>query len=92
MTASAEVVNGGRTLYTAYCAVCHGGAAVSGGVIADLRHLNQNKHAAFVGIVQNGLTSKGMPSFAGVLKDDEIKAIQAYVVQRAQDAKQRRAR
>lgn len=87
MTASAEVVQGGRILYTAYCATCHGGAAVSGGVIADLRHLNQNKHEAFVSIVQNGIVSKGMPSYSGVLKDEEIKAIQAFVIKRAHDEK-----
>ncbi len=85
LTASAEVIQGGRILYTAYCATCHGGAAVSGGVIADLRHLSQNKHEAFVSIVQNGIASKGMPSFAEVLKDDEIKAIQAFVIKRAHD-------
>ena len=87
MTASAEIVQGGRILYTAYCATCHGGAAVSGGVIADLRHLNQNKHEAFVSIVQTGSASKGMPSYAGILKDEEIKAIQAFVIKRAHDEK-----
>ena len=74
-------------LYAKNCAVCHGGAAVSGGVIADLRHLNQNKHEAFVSIVQNGIASKGMPSYAGILKDEEIKAIQAFVIKRAHDEK-----
>lgn len=85
LTASAEVIQGGRMLYAAYCSTCHGGAAVSGGVIADLRHLNQNKHEAFLSIVQNGIASKGMPSFAGVLKDEEIKAIQAFLIKRAHD-------
>ncbi len=87
LMASGQVIQVGRMLYTAYCSTCHGGAAVGGGVIADLRHLNQNKHEAFVSIVQNGIASKGMPSYAGVLKDDEIKAIQAYVIKRAHDAK-----
>jgi quinohemoprotein ethanol dehydrogenase len=87
LAASAEVVQTGRLLYARYCGVCHGGAAVSGGVIADLRHLNQNRHEAFVGIVQNGLVNKGMPSFGEVLKEDEIRAIQAFVIKRAHDAK-----
>jgi quinohemoprotein ethanol dehydrogenase len=87
LAASAEVVQNGRLLYARYCGVCHGGSAVSGGVIADLRHLNQNRHEAFVGIVQNGLVNKGMPSFGEVLKEDEIRAIQAFVIKRAHDAK-----
>ncbi len=87
LAASAEVIQGGRMLYTAYCATCHGGAAVGGGVLSDLRHLNQNKHEAFVSIVQGGIVSKGMPSYAGVLKDDEIKAIQAFIIKRAHDEK-----
>ncbi len=87
LVASEQVIQGGRMLYTAYCSTCHGGAAVGGGVIADLRRLNQNQHEAFVSIVQNGIASKGMPSYAGVLKEDEIRAIQAYVIKRAHDAK-----
>ncbi|MFN0109569.1 MAG: PQQ-dependent dehydrogenase, methanol/ethanol family [Blastocatellia bacterium] len=85
LSASDEAINGGRILYTAYCATCHGGAAVGGGVIADLRHLNQNKHEAFLDIVRSGIASKGMPSYAGILKDEEIKAIQAFVIKRAHD-------
>ena len=87
LTASTDVVQNGRMLYAKYCALCHGGGAVSGGVIADLRYLNQNKHEAFVGIVQNGLVNKGMPNFGEVLKEEEIKAIQAFVIKRAHDAK-----
>jgi quinohemoprotein ethanol dehydrogenase len=87
LMASAETVNSGRMLYARYCSACHGGSAVSGGVIADLRHLNADKHAAFVGIVQNGLVNKGMPSYGEVLTETEIKAIQAFVIKRAHDAK-----
>jgi quinohemoprotein ethanol dehydrogenase len=87
LTASNEIVQSGRMLYARYCSVCHGGSAVGGGVIADLRRLDQNKHEAFLGIVKNGLDSKGMPSYGGVLKDEEIKAIQAFVIKRAHDAK-----
>ena len=86
-TASADVVQSGRLLYAKNCGICHGGAAVSGGMIADLRHLNQDKHAIFVSTVQNGIATRGMPSYAGILKDEEIKAIQAFVIKRAHDAK-----
>ncbi|MFN7928051.1 MAG: PQQ-dependent dehydrogenase, methanol/ethanol family [Blastocatellia bacterium] len=87
LTAAADVVNAGRLLYAKNCGLCHGGAAVSGGVIADLRHLNQTKHDAFLSIVQNGIATQGMPSFGGILKDEEIKAIQAFIIKRAHDEK-----
>jgi quinohemoprotein ethanol dehydrogenase len=85
LTASEEVVQNGRMLYAKYCSVCHGGSAVGGGVIADLRHLNQNQHEAFLSNVQNGIASKGMPNYGGILKDDEIRAIHAFVIKRAHD-------
>jgi quinohemoprotein ethanol dehydrogenase len=89
LTASAETVQQGRMLYTAYCSACHGGAAVSGGVIADLRHMSAAKHGAFVAIVQAGIPGKGMPGHEGILTEAEIKAIQAYVIKRAHDKKEK---
>jgi quinohemoprotein ethanol dehydrogenase len=85
LTASADVVQTGRLLYAKYCSTCHGGAAVGGGVIADLRHLNAGQHEAFPDIVRRGIANKGMPSYAGVLKDEEIRAIHAFVIKRAHD-------
>jgi quinohemoprotein ethanol dehydrogenase len=90
-TASAETVQKGRELYHQYCVFCHGLAGVGGGVIKDLRYLSAERHKSFVGIVANGLPGKGMPDFEGTLATDEIKAIQAYLIKRANDEKSRKA-
>jgi quinohemoprotein ethanol dehydrogenase len=85
LTASAERVQKGRELYHQYCMFCHGVSAVGGGVIADLRHMNARTHRAFAGIVLAGLAPKGMPSFAGTLSAEEVRAIHAYIIKRAHD-------
>ncbi|MEM7017837.1 MAG: PQQ-dependent dehydrogenase, methanol/ethanol family [Pseudomonadota bacterium] len=84
--ASAQVVANGERLYYKYCTRCHGDAAISGGVIPDLRHLDANTHAQWDGIVLGGaLTNKGMVGFAELLSKEESDAIHAYVIKRAHD-------
>ena len=90
-TASAETVQKGRDLYHTYCVFCHGLAAVGGGAIKDLRFMSAERHKSFVGIVSNGLANKGMPDYQGELTADEIKLIQAYIIKRANDEKNRKA-
>ncbi len=85
LTADANTVNHGRDLYNGNCGVCHGLSAVSGGVVPDLRYLSPEKHAIFPGIVFGARASRGMPSFAGRLKPDEIEAIHQYLIKRAHD-------
>jgi quinohemoprotein ethanol dehydrogenase len=53
--------------------------------------MSTERHQAFTGIVTNGLPAKGMPNYEGVLSSDEIKAIQAYIIKRANDEKNRKA-
>jgi len=66
--------------------VCHGDGAVGGGVVPDLRYMNAEKHQMWAGIVLGGLLQdKGMVSFAGVLSPEEVTAIQAYVIERANE-------
>ena len=40
LEATKEQVDQGRTLYTQYCSFCHGGGAISGGSVPDLRHMD----------------------------------------------------
>ncbi|MEP7272614.1 MAG: PQQ-dependent dehydrogenase, methanol/ethanol family [Acidobacteriota bacterium] len=91
LTASVEVVNEGRTLYHRNCIFCHGAAAVGGGVIADLRHLDARGHASFDKIVRSGIPSQGMPSFGASLTANNVQAIQAYIIKRAHDEKAERS-
>ncbi len=89
-TASAETVQQGRELYHTYCVFCHGLAAVGGGAIKDLRYMSKDRHQSFVGIVQNGLAAKGMPDYKDEITAEQIKLIQAYIIKRAHDEKNRK--
>ena len=76
----------GRTLYTFHCLPCHGGAAISGGSVPDLRHMDAETHQYFVGIVLGGMRAeKGMPNFVDRLSIEQANAIHAYLVKRAND-------
>ncbi|NKF24634.1 PQQ-dependent dehydrogenase, methanol/ethanol family [Solimonas marina] len=87
-TATEAQIAKGRDLFNGHCSQCHGINAVSGGVVPDLRRLTAAKHQMFPGIVMGAYASKAMPSFAGVLKPDEIDDIHAYLIKRAYDLKE----
>ena len=56
-------------------------------MLPDLRRLTPQKHARFHEIVLGGLLEPlGMSSFAGDLDEDQVDAIQAYVVSLAREA------
>ena len=63
---------------------------MGGGVIADLRKLDAKKHESFDRIVRGGIPGKGMPAFAAALTAEDVRAIQAYVIKRANDEKAER--
>jgi PQQ-dependent dehydrogenase (methanol/ethanol family) len=76
----------GKQRFADRCMVCHGDGAVGGGVVPDLRYMNAEQHQMWMGIVLGGLRrDKGMVSFAGVLSGEEALAIQAYVIERANE-------
>lgn len=82
----AELASAGRRKYeTNICVDCHGLDVISaGGTIKDLRYSSLETHQQFAGIVLGARFDKGMPAFT-YLSLDDIKAIQAYVVNRAWD-------
>jgi len=83
-TASREVIEKGAELYDRTCARCHGPQAIGGGVIKDLRHMKPETHAAFKDIVLKGtLVGLGMGSFANELSEEDVEAIHAYLIERA---------
>jgi PQQ-dependent dehydrogenase (methanol/ethanol family) len=78
-----ESIARGKQLYADLCMVCHGDGVVGGGVLPDLRYMSAEKHRKWVGIVMGGLHRKnGMVSYASVLKPDDSRAIQAFVIER----------
>jgi alcohol dehydrogenase (cytochrome c)/quinohemoprotein ethanol dehydrogenase len=83
----AKVLETGRLLFNGYCGVCHGDAAVGGGVLPDLRHsASIQEPERWKRIVLDGsLSSQGMVSFAPVLTPELAETVRAYVIGRAND-------
>lgn len=69
----------GEDLYLQWCARCHGVGAVSSGLLPDLRKSSEDVKGVFFDIVQKGMRGVGMPGFEGILSDDEIRKIEAWV-------------
>ena len=89
VTAPIAVSNAGGTLFGRYCSVCHGDAAVAGGLNPDLRHSAMiNKAADFKKIVLEGAyKAQGMVSFAADMSPEEAEGIRAYLIKRANEDK-----
>ena len=87
--ASAETIALGKVKYARYCAVCHAPAAVGSTELPDLRRSGALGNAqAWQSIVHDGaLRDVGMVSFSESMSADEIEAIRAYVIQRANEDK-----
>jgi quinohemoprotein ethanol dehydrogenase len=76
-----ELVANGREVYGANCAVCHGLAVVSGGLLADLRYSGAAVLSNYRQIVLEGkYASLGMPSFRGMLTAEDVEAVRAFVL------------
>lgn len=86
-TASNADVAKGDQLFHRYCAVCHGFLAMSAQVVPDLRLSAPEVFGRYKEIVLDGeRKDNGMASFADQLKEDDVKAINAYVLRQANAA------
>ncbi len=87
-TADEETVARGKYLYHRHCVVCHGDAAVSGGLLPDLRASPAIRGDLWNTIVLDGaLTERGMVSYAAELERDDAEAIRAYIIARAHESR-----
>lgn len=80
----------GASGYNQNCARCHGIEAISGGIAPDLRYLEagQSGDEWFIGRVRHGATINGdykMPPFEGLLSQEAMWAIRAYLESRPAD-------
>jgi mono/diheme cytochrome c family protein len=74
-------IEAGAEVYATHCASCHGERLRNTGAAYDLLQLKPNERERFVQAVNDG---KGqMPSWAGVISDEEIDQIWAYIRSRA---------
>jgi mono/diheme cytochrome c family protein len=87
--ATAAEIADGSALYMQYCNRCHSPDrnAVKSGAIPDLRRANAATHATFEQVVRGGARrTLGMPSFAQDLSSDQVRLIQAWVIDQARHA------
>jgi len=70
-------IEAGENVYNNNCAPCHGDQLVSTGQFPNLRKLTANDHARFESTVHNGKNQ--MPPWKGVLSDEEIDRLWAYI-------------
>jgi alcohol dehydrogenase (cytochrome c)/quinohemoprotein ethanol dehydrogenase len=89
VTGTPEQIAKGGQIYGRYCNVCHGDAAVAGGVNPDLRHSGAiNSPEGIKTVVLDGaLHENGMVSFKSALKPEDVEAIRLYLIKRANEDK-----
>ncbi len=77
-----EVISLGGEVFQAKCAVCHG-ATLEGSIgpnLIDETWINgTGTLLEIAGIIRKGVLEKGMPSWEGQLKNDEIRAVTAFI-------------
>jgi len=84
--ASPEVIREGQALYDSHCFGCHGVMAVAG-PIKDLRYATAEVHDQFEAIVRGGAREPlGMPGFGDLITSEQVQAIQAFVLFRAEQS------
>lgn len=90
LDASDEEVRNGQNLYAESCARCHGSVERDhGSGFPNLAFLARARHEAFEAIVLEGAMSYGgMASFADVLTEQEVQAIQAFIASRQRALRQ----
>jgi quinohemoprotein ethanol dehydrogenase len=87
-TADAATIKTGEALFARFCSVCHGEAAIGGGVVPDLRTSPFIAVDAWYSIVLDGaLKEGGMAPFAPVLDREQATAIRDYIIHRANEDK-----
>jgi quinohemoprotein ethanol dehydrogenase len=84
LRASEAQVIEGRAVFAETCRSCHGDEARGG--LKDLRYMSSETHAEFRDIVLGGIRSdKGMASFKDILTENQVDAIHAYLIARANE-------
>ena len=82
-----ELIAKGAALYYQYCETCHGiGGDGRNSLHPDLSRLPVTKHQLFSQIVLGGILAKnGMASFSNSLTEEDVEAIQHYLLKQQSD-------
>jgi quinohemoprotein ethanol dehydrogenase len=86
-TGNPDQVARGGDLYARYCSVCHGDAAVAGGLVPDLRRSSAIGFADTIKavVIDGALKHQGMVSFASAITPADAEAIRQYLIKRANE-------
>ena len=83
---TAETVALGKELFMRHCSICHKNNS-AGGTVPDLRRINAKTYGEFEDIVLGGIrATRGMGSFKGQLKAQEVEAIRDSIIHDAWQA------
>jgi quinohemoprotein ethanol dehydrogenase len=84
LRASEAQIIQGRRLFGETCSRCHGENAIGG--LKDLRFMTPEARAEFNAVVLEGTRKdKGMVGFSDILSSDDVAAIEAYLIARANE-------
>jgi len=88
-TAPRQVIAKGQEEFADHCAMCHDAAYGNRGVFPDLRYSAMLRSPeAFRAVVLGGaLQASGMASFKGQLTRQDVQAVRAYLIERANELK-----
>jgi len=88
-TASKDVIEAGREKFAGHCANCHDPLYANRSVFPDLRYSPMlAAKESFASVVIGGaLQANGMSSFRERLSPDEVESVRAYLIERANQAK-----
>jgi mono/diheme cytochrome c family protein len=72
----------GQTVFTTYCAACHGpeGAGLVGPNLTDTVFQHGNTKADIVRVVMNGVGDKGMPAWGAILPPEDVDAVADFTI------------
>ena len=79
VNSDALVIARGEYEYHEHCQFCHGAGVIGGGVLPELRMLDAQGHASFLGNVLGGIHGSGMASFKDVLNVEQAQQIHEYI-------------
>lgn len=74
-------ISAGKSVYAARCAACHGmnGEGLIGPNLTDDHWLHGGRIVEILSVVEKGVLDKGMLAWKGILKDEEIRDVTAFV-------------
>jgi cytochrome c oxidase cbb3-type subunit 3 len=76
-----EKIMKGQAVFSAKCVACHGEHAqgIIGPNLTDNFWLHGGHKTDIVNVIKKGVTEKGMPTWGGVISDDETIQVAAYI-------------